>query len=202
MAALYAPHRVPHLISRPGEHDAPKAVRFAETEKDTQTQVEALALLVDLLLLQNKRPEATKEAKRADRLSPDNIQARLARAQVQFANDQISKGIASLELAFAVEPRADVAFQLRQCSLHPCEGGDLEIAVEVLTGIDLTDVIPAMRPAIAARIVRAERCLFRWSSRVRAQAPVTRSGMVMTRPSETHLMSHAGEDLSGRAFSP
>ena len=143
------------VLIEQGEHYARQAIRFAETEKDIQTQVEALVLLVDLLLLQNKKQEATDEAIRAHRLSPDNIHALLARSQVQFANDQIGEGIASLERAFAVEPRADVAFNYGNALFTRAKGSDLEIAIEVLTGIDLTGVIPAMRPAIATQALRS-----------------------------------------------
>ena len=142
------------LIERAERH-ARQAIRLAETEKDIQTQVEALVLLVDLLLLQNEKQEATEEADRAHRLSPDNIHALLARAQVQFANDQIGEGIASLERAYTIEPRADVAFSYGNALFTRSQGSDLEVAIEVLIGIDLTGVIPVMRPAIATQALKS-----------------------------------------------
>ena len=115
---------------------------------------------VDLLLLQNKKKEATEEANRAHRLSPDNLQAILARSQVQFANDQIGEGIASLERAYSLEPRADVAFSYGKALFTRSQGGDLEIATKVLTAIDLTAVIPAMRPVIATQALSNTRLSF------------------------------------------
>jgi tetratricopeptide (TPR) repeat protein len=153
--------RVPRpLLIEQGEHHVCQAIRFAETEKDVQTQVEALVVHVDLLLLQNKKKEATEEANRAHRLSPDNLQAILARSQVQFANDQIGEGIASLERAYSLEPRADVAFSYGKALFTRSQGGDLEIATKVLTAIDLTAVIPAMRPVIATQALSNTRLSF------------------------------------------
>jgi tetratricopeptide (TPR) repeat protein len=141
------------LVER-GEQHARQAIRFAETEKDIQTQVEAHVLLVDILLLSNKKQEATDEANRAYQLSPDNIQTLLARSQTQFANEQITEGMASLERAYVLEPRADVAFSYGNALFNRSKDSDLETAIEVLTGIDLTSVIPAMRPAIATQTLK------------------------------------------------
>ncbi len=149
-----SPISVSELLER-GERHARQAIHLAEIEKDISTEVEAHVLLVDILLMQNKKKDAIDEANRAHRLSPDNILTLLARSQVQFASDQIGEGIASLEHAFAVEPRADVAFSYGNALFTRAKSGDLEIAIEVLTGIDLTSVIPVMRPAIATLALRS-----------------------------------------------
>jgi tetratricopeptide (TPR) repeat protein len=148
--------RVPTpLLTERGERHASQAIRFAETEKDIQAQVEALVLRVDFLLLQNKKREANADANLAYRLDPDNLQALLARSQVQFASDEIGDGIATLERAYAVEQRADVAFSYGKALFTRSQGGDLELAIEVLTTIDLAGVIPAMRSAIATQALKS-----------------------------------------------
>lgn len=144
---------LPKLIER-GQQNAREAARYAEVEKDLQTQVEAHVLLVDFLLLENRKQDAANEAERAYRLAPDNLSALLARSQIQFANDQIDEGVTTMERAFAVEPRADVAFNYGNALFNRAKGKDLEIATQVLKSIDLASVVPQMRHGIALLTVR------------------------------------------------
>lgn len=144
---------LPKLIER-GQQNARAAARYAEAEKDLQTQVEAQVLLVDLLLLENRKQEAADEADLAYRLAPDNLSALLARSQIQFANDQIDDGIVTMERAYAVEPRADVAFNYGNALFNRAKGKDHEIAIQVLKSIDLTSIVPQMRHGIALLTVR------------------------------------------------
>lgn len=142
-------------LIRQGERHAREAIRLAGAEKDAQTQSEAHVLLVDLLLMDGRKEEATEEARQAYKLAPDNIQVLLAQSQTQFANDEIGEGIAALERAYAIEPRADVAFSYGNALFTRSRGNDLDVAVKVLLAIDLTTVIPNMRPAIATQTLRS-----------------------------------------------
>lgn len=142
-------------LIRQGEHLAREAVRLAGAEKDAQTQSEAHVLLVDLLLMDGRKEEATEEARQAYKLAPDNIQVLLAQSQTQFANDQIGEGIGALERAYAIEPRADVAFSYGSALFSRARGNDLDLAVKILLAIDLTTVMPTMRPAIATQTLRS-----------------------------------------------
>src|SRR5258708_2436598 len=67
--------------------------------------------------------------------------------------NQIDEGIVTLERAFAVEPRADVAFSYGNALVSRSKGKDLEISIQVLTGIDLSSVVPPMRHGICCRPV-------------------------------------------------
>jgi tetratricopeptide (TPR) repeat protein len=142
-------------LIRQGEHHAREAVRLAGAEKDAQTQSEAHVLLVDMLLLDGKKEEATDEAREAYKLAPDNIQVLLAQSQTQFANDQIGEAIGALERAYAIESRADVAFSYGNALFTRSRGNDLDVAVKVLVAIDLTTVVPNMRSAIATQTLRS-----------------------------------------------
>ena len=142
-------------LIRQGEHHVREAIRLAGAEKDAQTQSEAHVLLVDLLLMDGRKEEATDEAREAYKLAPDNIQVLLAQSQTQFANDQIGEAIGALERAYAIESRADVAFSYGNALFTRSRGNDLDVAVKVLVAIDLTTVVPNMRPAIATQTLRS-----------------------------------------------
>jgi tetratricopeptide (TPR) repeat protein len=132
-----------------------EAIRLAEAANDLQTQTQAHILFVEILLMQNKGALAADEADRAIQLSPDDAPSLMARAQAQFAKNQIDDGIASLERAYAVDPRADVAFNYGNALFNRSKNKDLEIAAEVLTGIEMATVVPMMRHAVAVQTVRA-----------------------------------------------
>jgi tetratricopeptide (TPR) repeat protein len=87
-----------------------EAIRLSEIEKDVQTQQEARVLLVDILILLEKKQEACDESNRAVQLNANNAQALMARAQAQAAMDLNGESISSMQRAFAIEPRADIAF--------------------------------------------------------------------------------------------
>lgn len=141
-------------LTERGKQNAREAARYAEAEKDLQTQIEAHVLLVDLLLLEGRKREAADEAEHAYRLAPDNLSALLARSQIQFANEQIDEGIVTMERAFAIEPRADVGFSYGNALFNRAKGKDLEIATQVLKGIDLASVVPQMRHGISFLTIR------------------------------------------------
>jgi tetratricopeptide (TPR) repeat protein len=149
-----SPVSLSELIER-SRKNARDAVRYSEIEGDVQTQVEAHVLLFDLLVPENQKQDAADEADRAYLLAPDNLNALLAKSQVQFATNQIDEGIVTLERAFAVEPRADVAFSYGNALFSRSKGKDLEISIQVLTGIDLSSVVPPMRHGIALQTLRS-----------------------------------------------
>jgi tetratricopeptide (TPR) repeat protein len=138
----------PELI-KSAERNAREAIRLAEIEKDTRSQLEARTLLVDILLLLDRKKKALDEADRAVQLNPNSIQALMARSQAQFENDIIGEGINSLERAYAIEPRADVAFHYGKALFTRSKDNDLQLSVTVLAGIDLATVVPMMRHAMA-----------------------------------------------------
>ena len=132
-----------------------EAIRLAEIEKDKRTQVEALVLLVNILLVVGKFREASDEADRSVKLAPENSQAHMARAEAQFANGLSGEGVASLQRAYAIEPREDVAFMYGRALFARSRDNDLELAVEVLKGIDLSNVFPIARHAFALQTLQA-----------------------------------------------
>jgi tetratricopeptide (TPR) repeat protein len=138
-----------------GEKCGREAARLAESSNDVQSQIEARVLLVDVLLMQSKTESAVQEADKAYHLSPDNVQSLVARSQVQFATAQPDAGIASLERAYSVEDHAEVAFNYGNALLTRSKDKDLEIAIEVLTAVDLSTVVPMMRHPVATQTLRA-----------------------------------------------
>lgn len=132
-----------------------EAIRLSEIEKDVQTQQEARVLLVDILILLEKKQEAYDESDRAVQLNPNNAQALMARAQAQAAMDLNGESISSLERAFAIEPRADIAFMYGRALFSRSAGADLTTSIKVLTGIDLNTVVPMVRHSFAIHALRA-----------------------------------------------
>jgi tetratricopeptide (TPR) repeat protein len=132
-----------------------EAVRLAEFSKDLRTELESRVQLSTVLLIQGKTEPAAKQSNKAYQASPDNVQALLSRARGQFAASQPEAGIALLERAYAVGNDAEVALFYGNALLTRSRDKDLDIAVEVLTGIDLGTVVPLMRHSVALQTLRA-----------------------------------------------
>jgi tetratricopeptide (TPR) repeat protein len=137
------------------EQNVRESIRLSEIDKDVQAQQEARCLLVDILLLQDKNQEAYEESGRAVQINQKNPQALMARAQAQAAVDLNGEGISTLERAFAIEPRADIAFLYGKALFARSSGNDLKASVAVLSGIDLRTVVPMARHGFAIQALRA-----------------------------------------------
>jgi tetratricopeptide (TPR) repeat protein len=142
-------------LTESAEKHVREAIRLSEINKDVETQQEARILLVDILILLEKKREAYDESDRAVQLNPNNAQALMARAQAQGAMDLNGESISSLERAFSIEPRADIAFMYGRALFSRSAGTDLKTSIKVLTGIDLNTVLPMARHAFAIQTIRA-----------------------------------------------
>ena len=132
-----------------------EAVRLSEIDKDVQTEQEARVALVSILSMAEKIKDAYDESDRAVQLNPKNALALRARAQAQAAMDLIGESISSLEKAYALEPRADVALDYGRALLSRLIGDDLKTSIKVLTAIDLKTVFPMFRHGFAIQTLQA-----------------------------------------------
>lgn len=76
------------------------------------------------LSMVEKKKDAYDESDRAVQLNPKNALALRARAQAQAAMGLIGESISSLERAYAIEPRADVALDYGRALLSRSTGTD------------------------------------------------------------------------------
>jgi tetratricopeptide (TPR) repeat protein len=130
------------------------AIDYAQQEKDIHTQVAGLVARADLALLQKNKEAAEVDARAAYRLNSEDTQSLVALSQIQFNANQINEGISSLDKAYQLDPRADVAFMYGRALFIRGNGIDLETAAKVLCGIDLERVPLSIRPATALQVVQ------------------------------------------------
>jgi hypothetical protein len=69
--------------------------------------------------------------------------------------DLPGESILSLERAYAIDPRADIALHYGRALLSRSIGDDLKTSIDVLTGIDLKTVFPMFRHGFAIQTVQA-----------------------------------------------
>jgi tetratricopeptide (TPR) repeat protein len=131
------------------------AISLAEAEKDSHTQVAGLVARVDVQLLQKDGDSAREDAEAACRIDPLNPQALVALSQVRFSSNNIEQGIVALEKAFRINPRADVGFMYGRALLMRGQEADLDTAIAILTGIELSQVPPSLRPATASQAIQS-----------------------------------------------
>ena len=105
---------------------------------------------------------AADELVKAVKLSPDNHHVLMAQAHVQLEKDQFEDAVKTLERLYAFDRRADIAFSYGNALLATNKDANVEIAVDVLTGIDMATVNLQMRNTLAFTTVRAAVKIQRW----------------------------------------
>jgi len=131
------------------------AIGLAEVEKDDNTRIAALVSRVDVHLLQKETDAALEDAEAAYRINPQNPNALMALAQVQFVSHKAEQGIVTLEKAFRIDARPDIAFMYGRALLSKGKEEDLDAAAKILTGIDLEQVPASLRSATALQAVNS-----------------------------------------------
>jgi tetratricopeptide (TPR) repeat protein len=144
------------------ESDARLAINLASKQNDVTTQLESYEQLIDTKLMQGDVSGAADELAEAVKLAPDTLRVLLAQAHVQMEKDQFEDAIKTLEGAYAFDQRADIAFSYSNALLATNKDSNVELAVEVLTGIDMATVNPQMRNTLTFTTVRAGVKVQRW----------------------------------------
>lgn len=142
-------------LERRVEAGIAEAVRLALAERNVQTQVAALVLRTDLRLLQKRTEEAEADAHEAMRLDPENVPALLAMSHILGTAKQLDESIRLLERAYRKGARSDAAIMYARALLQRGVPEDMQNALLLLTGIDLTLLRPEFRPLIPTTVVGA-----------------------------------------------
>ncbi len=139
------------------------AISIAAKQNDVTTQLESYEQLIDTKLMQGDVSAAADELVKAVKLSPDNHHVLLAQAHVQIEKDQFEDAVKTLERLYVLDRRADIAFSYGNALLATNKDAKVELAVDVLTGIDMATVNPQMRNTLAFTTVRAGVKIQRWN---------------------------------------
>jgi len=142
--------------------EADKAIALAESEGVLYVKAGALALKVDVALMEGRKDDATRLAREAFEADPSESIGRLAMAQAAFGKGNADEGIDMLEEAQAKSNNApNVSFMLGQALMARGKGEDFNRAYEVFTtakidGLSRELSDPLIVGAIRA-LVRAQR---------------------------------------------
>lgn len=146
------------------EREARLAISLAAKQNDVTTQIESYEQLVDTKLMQHDISAAADELAEVVKLSPDNLRVLLVQAHVQIEKDQFEDAVKTLERAYAFDQRADIAFSYGNALLATNKDANVELAVRVLTGMDMATVNPQMRNTLAFTTVRAGVKIQQWKT--------------------------------------
>jgi tetratricopeptide (TPR) repeat protein len=130
-----------------------EALRFAEVERDTRTQAEALVLRADLRMLQKRAEEAESDAYAAIRIDPDNVQALLALSHLQGSRKRIDESISLLDRAYRKGARPEAALMYARALAQRGLPEDLQLAASILSTFDISTLLREFRPVIASTAV-------------------------------------------------
>ncbi len=138
------------------------AISLAAKQNDVTTQLESYEQLIDTKLMQGDTSGAADELAKAVKLSPDNLHVLIAQSHVQLEKDQFEDAAKTLERLYASDRRADIAFFYGNALLATNKDANVELAFDVLTGIDMATVNPQMRHTLTFTTVRAGVKIQRW----------------------------------------
>jgi tetratricopeptide (TPR) repeat protein len=137
------------------ERETRLAISLAAKQNDVTTQLESYEQLIDTKLMQGDASAAADELAEAVKLGPDNLHVLLVQSHVQMEKDQFEDAAKTLERLYASDRRADIAFSYGNALLATNKDADVELAFDVLTGIDMATVNPQMRHILTSTTVRA-----------------------------------------------
>jgi tetratricopeptide (TPR) repeat protein len=141
---------------------ANEAIASAEEEGVPYVKAMALALQVDIALMQGRKEDAARLSREAFAADPTELNGRLAIAQAAFNNGNTDEGIGILEEAYTQSNSApNVCFMLGQALMGRGTESDVNRAVDVFssaktTGLTRELIDPLIVGAIRA-LVRAKR---------------------------------------------
>lgn len=142
------------------------ALELSREEKDQQTESEALVQRADIRLMLNKKDEATKDARDAETLDPENPQVMIAVAETHFASGHTEEGIAILKKAYGLQSRPDIAFMYGRALSNRGREGDIGEALNVLLQAPLNEIRSELRPRF---VMQTLQCLAKGKDWPRAE---------------------------------
>ena len=140
-------------LERRIESELAETMRLATAQRDIHTQVEALVLRTDLRLLQKRSEEAEADAHEAIRLDPENVQVLLALSHLHGTAKRLNESIRLLERAYRKGARPEATFLYARALLQRGLPDDTQLALSLLTSIDVSLLRPEFRPTVATAVV-------------------------------------------------
>src|SRR5208337_39370 len=140
-------------LERRIEAELAEAMRLATAQRDIPTQVEALVLRTDLRLLQKRSEEAEADAHEAIRLDPENVQALLALSHLHGTAKRLNESIRLLERAYRKGAHPEATFLYARALLQRSVPDDTQLALSLLTSLDVSLLRPEFRPTVASAVV-------------------------------------------------
>jgi tetratricopeptide (TPR) repeat protein len=164
-----------------------EALRFAEVERDTRTQAEALALRADLRMLQKRGEDAETDAYAAIRIDPDNVHALLTLSHLQGSRKRIDESISLMERAHRKGARPEAALMYAHTLAQRGLPEDLQLAASILSTFDISTLAREFRPVIASTTVNV---LVRRSNLVGARSYIEGIRVYLDQEVVTALLAH------------
>jgi tetratricopeptide (TPR) repeat protein len=140
-------------LERRIESELTETLRLATAQRDRASHVEALLLRTDLRLLQKRQEEAEADAHEAIRLDSDNVQALLALSHLHSTARRLDESIRLLERAYRKSARPEAAFMYARALLQRGVPDDTQLALSLLTSVEITSLRPEFRSVIASTTV-------------------------------------------------
>jgi tetratricopeptide (TPR) repeat protein len=140
-------------LERRVESELAETMRLATAQRDIHTQVEALVLRTDLRLLQKRSEDAEADAHEAIRLDPENVQVLLALSHLHGTAKRLNESIRLLERAYRKGARPEATFLYARALLQRGLPDDTQLALSLLTSIDVSLLRPEFRPTVATAVV-------------------------------------------------
>ena len=142
-------------LERHIESELAETMRLARTQRDIPNEVEALLLRTDLRLLQKRSEEAEADAHEAIRLDPENVQALLALSHLHGTAKRLDESISLLERACRKGAHPEATFLYARALLQRGVPNDKQLALSLLTGLDVPLLRPELRSTVASAVVDA-----------------------------------------------
>jgi tetratricopeptide (TPR) repeat protein len=131
-----------------------EALRLAESEHDERGRLEVVLMRSNFRLNQGRTDDAEKDALEAQRIDPDNVRVLIALAQIRSKID-VDGAIKLLERAHRISPLADVDYMYARMLLRRAEAPDIELAIALLSAVDVPSLPSPMKGIVATLAVQA-----------------------------------------------
>jgi tetratricopeptide (TPR) repeat protein len=135
---------------------ADDAISAAEAEGVPYVKAQALALKVDIALIQGRKEDAARFARESFAADPSDLNGRLAMAQSLFSMGNVDEGIRVLEEGRALSSSAaNVSFMLGQALLNRGTPQDVNRAFEVFSTASIAKLARELVDPITIGAIRA-----------------------------------------------
>jgi tetratricopeptide (TPR) repeat protein len=194
-AGMGAPSVERAELERRIESELAETMRLATAQREIPTQVEGLILRTDLRLLQRRVEEAEADAHEAIRLDPDNVQALLALSHLHGTAKRLNESVRLLERAYRKSAQSEATFLYARALLQRGVPDDVQLALPLLTSLDLSRLRPEFRPMVASAAVDV--MLRRHDTRI-AQEYLAGIAQYLAQEAVTALRGHIARDCVSR----